>query len=1352
MSSDITILASAINILKGDGDGSFRGGDPEYAQQKKEEKQQEKEDTGDVVENAIKVLKASSDSGDEGSFRGGDPELLQQKKEEKREEQEALGDTGDDAGDVNAEEPDPADIEEEKQKEEDRLADAGKSFPFGLAEAGHEISPVSTGEDYNPQTPNGDPWRDGDHAHYPDIDPAPIRPGANQWRPWSEVLGFKIPQEGAPWQHIRRFIMNGEPPEVVQKERDMLVRSLEETFDMDKIEKAFFDLWDNLNRGLTFNPIHQIYKAEKGEMVEGHQYVHRSMGPKGNWEYSYTSTPHPENHGLVHTGNRQGHTIDVHPEWHSQGMDPTHTNPEGAFHHARSKAMEVGGVHKFKVHNPDTMQHENKVMHIVPGITQPINIYDDYGEDKPQGKPKRLKGFAQFEEYIRNNHVNTEHDIHGKPWLQWMDPSPRQGEKAARIKMRYFPGSPHARQVPQKTDKEGKGWFQGPSDVDALRRRVQKEKEEQLASGGLIPQKPAVKTFSPNPETPHTNKVHQGLPKKLVDVPYEVKSRRGNTEYVAHGVRKVPQVDWKNSSEKIETANGIYGEHQGLALHTAHQVMKELNQRRANEGKAPVYGKLLHDIVSTLSRGPAMDAVHRALNSYTPGSAKFTSYLHHALKGEQRKALSGVVKEHEAGTAAPSYDDEATQRKADAAVQSAPRVSESDFENWLQGAHEHVTNAYHKWLQDNPGHPETSTMYAHYKSAKGKLKEMEKYAGLNPEADDPDQYWAHVEDSGIHPMFHVPDPEDNADEISNHMRQAMRKSVDISKAQKEDKDSDKKPKPKSKSKPEQPAQPDVSYVGRHGDPGAFRYLYEASPGGNIVSGTNAPSDHEDHVPSLGEPVAHPNEPMPETNPELFDEQGRKLDRPVPPDAETNENYDPNKANGNFWVKRYSDPETGEMNYAYLHRDQILDPKMKTNMSIRYVDAQLPKIRQWYQDSLASEDPQKRALGLFIALLDQGRISLQDLESLTVGSVKMGNGNVTTFRVESGSPVKVVLDWNSQKTLQELLDGKDSDERVFSMNGQVLDILTINKFFNEQFGVSPSAIRSYGITLAFVREFHKIVSNKGKMPLEFIGALQDQVAQKVAKDFGVPEEEIVNYIDPIVSQAMMLSAFARGDSVSKSSGHEIQDHIVFQGLPVAVENKAGSVRKWYDKESDEHGETKMLYPYGYIKKTEGADGDQVDVYVGPSKDSDKVFVIHQMKKPDFKEYDEDKVMLGFDTAKDAKEAYLKHFSSPRFFGHMTSMSMKEFKSKVFKTEDHPGMIKSMVWVISSEQVNRTPEEEEFSQWLHKYPLHEHERHWNALTQHDENEEINKPTNTSQQIDKPQGLMFGTAESAPIAEAY
>ena len=132
-------------------------------------------------------------------------------------------------------------------------------------------------------------------------------------------------------------------------------------------------------------------------------------------------------------------------------------------------------------------------------------------------------------------------------------------------------------------------------------------------------------------------------------------------------------------------------------------------------------------------------------------------------------------------------------------------------------------------------------------------------------------------------------------------------------------------------------------------------------------------------------------------------------------------------------------------------------------------------------------------------------------------------------------------------------------------------------------------------------------------------------------------------------------------------------ILFQGLKIGVENPKGSVRRGTDVKTGKPWATKMVWPYGYIRKTEGVDGDKVDVFVGPFKNAKTAYVVHQ-NDPNTGEYDEDKVLLGFPSAASAKRAYMVHYDEPeKFFGSLSQMSMAEFKRKAMATDDKPQMI-------------------------------------------------------------------------------
>lgn len=144
--------------------------------------------------------------------------------------------------------------------------------------------------------------------------------------------------------------------------------------------------------------------------------------------------------------------------------------------------------------------------------------------------------------------------------------------------------------------------------------------------------------------------------------------------------------------------------------------------------------------------------------------------------------------------------------------------------------------------------------------------------------------------------------------------------------------------------------------------------------------------------------------------------------------------------------------------------------------------------------------------------------------------------------------------------------------------------------------------------------------------------------------------------------------ARGDAIATfedlvQAAQAGQVMRTFAGLPIVIENPKGSTRNWVDSDGTT-GSTKMRYDYGYIDGTCGPDGDGVDVYLGPNPDAHWVYVVHQMSKASgFQKFDEDKAMLGFDSANHARDAYLGQYNDERFFGGMTQMTVDDFKRQL-----------------------------------------------------------------------------------------
>jgi hypothetical protein len=115
-----------------------------------------------------------------------------------------------------------------------------------------------------------------------------------------------------------------------------------------------------------------------------------------------------------------------------------------------------------------------------------------------------------------------------------------------------------------------------------------------------------------------------------------------------------------------------------------------------------------------------------------------------------------------------------------------------------------------------------------------------------------------------------------------------------------------------------------------------------------------------------------------------------------------------------------------------------------------------------------------------------------------------------------------------------------------------------------------------------------------------------------------------------------------------------------GMVIAIENPRGSIRKGTNLQTGDWS-AKMSNHYGFIKGIKGADGDELDAFVGPNLKSDKVFVINQ-NDPMTDEFDEHKSMIGFDTIEEAKQAYMDSFSKGwTGMGDVHEMSLDQFRN-------------------------------------------------------------------------------------------
>ena len=167
-----------------------------------------------------------------------------------------------------------------------------------------------------------------------------------------------------------------------------------------------------------------------------------------------------------------------------------------------------------------------------------------------------------------------------------------------------------------------------------------------------------------------------------------------------------------------------------------------------------------------------------------------------------------------------------------------------------------------------------------------------------------------------------------------------------------------------------------------------------------------------------------------------------------------------------------------------------------------------------------------------------------------------------------------------------------------------------------------------------------------------GTIQDWLK---SHNNGIPVKESVNvYID--AARAEVNTDPTEGQ---KKAGNYKMGHIVIDGHNISLENPKGSVRKGVDGNGKEW-QTEMKNDYGYIRMTEGVDGDHIDVFLSDTPEQGNVYVVDQVNPKDGS-FDEHKVMYGFNSVDEAKAAYLANYEEGwQGLGNITPVSKEEFK--------------------------------------------------------------------------------------------
>lgn len=120
--------------------------------------------------------------------------------------------------------------------------------------------------------------------------------------------------------------------------------------------------------------------------------------------------------------------------------------------------------------------------------------------------------------------------------------------------------------------------------------------------------------------------------------------------------------------------------------------------------------------------------------------------------------------------------------------------------------------------------------------------------------------------------------------------------------------------------------------------------------------------------------------------------------------------------------------------------------------------------------------------------------------------------------------------------------------------------------------------------------------------------------------------------------------------------DVVKHIDFQGLEISIDRPKGFVQTGTNS-AGEDWERTYLYDYGFIKDTEGGDGEDLDVFIGPELTSPTVYIVTQNHADG--SFDEYKAFVGFSSVEEVLDAYEAHIPV-EFFEDIASLPVGAIK--------------------------------------------------------------------------------------------
>lgn len=258
----------------------------------------------------------------------------------------------------------------------------------------------------------------------------------------------------------------------------------------------------------------------------------------------------------------------------------------------------------------------------------------------------------------------------------------------------------------------------------------------------------------------------------------------------------------------------------------------------------------------------------------------------------------------------------------------------------------------------------------------------------------------------------------------------------------------------------------------------------------------------------------------------------------------------------------------------------------------------------------------------------------------------------------------------QKKSFVILDKKDDEKDEQIVYGIVLEPDTVDA---QQDIYSAEEVRT--AAHKYMADFQnaglmhqKTINDKAKVIESYLAPCDFTLGgQKVIKGTWVMAMQILDAKLWQEAKSGGLTGFSIGGSAQRTPEptSKAMRKTQHKGVPITIDRPKGYVQTGRDAEG-KAWEREYKVDYGYIPRTKGGDGEGLDVFVGPNPDADTTYWIAQ-KKADGS-FDEYKVIVGADTAEEAKKIYFDHVPE-KYFGGMSEMSVEQMKALLNKEPEH-----------------------------------------------------------------------------------